>query len=119
MEEKNRRILVVDDEQDVNTALKRFLGYRHYDVTVASSGEQALDILKDEGFDVVLLDLFLFGISGGLVASVIKKKYPATKVVMITGYPDESAPQLQNLQIDAFLTKPINIEDLYTKLQQV
>ncbi|MBU1998559.1 MAG: response regulator [Candidatus Omnitrophota bacterium] len=116
METKICKILVVDDEPDVGVILKHNLSLRNFNVTAASSGEEALRYLAKEEFDLVVLDIILHGTSGHAVARIIKKTHPKTKIIVITAYPDEANQLNYNLKLDGCLIKPAGIEEIYNKI---
>ena len=80
------KILVVDDEVSVRNLLADFLKREDCLPTTCGSGEEALEILKKETFDVVLLDIKLSGMNGLEVLKEIRKNYASLPVVMITGF---------------------------------
>jgi PAS domain S-box-containing protein len=84
---RRRRILVVDDEEPIRRALVRFLGRRGHTVEEAESGDQALAKLHGEGYDAVLLDLKMPGMSGQEVFVKLKERSPGTaaRVIFATG----------------------------------
>jgi DNA-binding NtrC family response regulator len=113
------RVLLVDDEEELVTALVERLGYRGVHAEFALNGAEALEVMRKSTFDVVVLDLKLPGMDGTQVLASIKKEHPEVPVLMITGHgsvvdgteeiPDEAY---------AFLAKPIGIEDLIKKMQE-
>jgi len=80
------KILIVDDEASVRNLLSDFLKREDCLPIACPSGEDALEILKKEAFDVVLLDIKLSGMNGLEVLKEIRKTYPSLPVVMITGF---------------------------------
>lgn len=80
------RILVVDDEPIVLRNCKRILEEEGFGVSTAKSGEQALKILKQESFDLVITDLMMLAVDGMELLQQIKKTQIETEVIMITGY---------------------------------
>lgn len=80
------KVLVVDDEAPVRALFDDLLKKEKYTVKSVESGEAALDIISNEDFDIVLLDIKLGGISGLETLKKIKDLKPATIVVMITGF---------------------------------
>ena len=80
------KVLVVDDEAPVRGLFDDLLKKEKYAVKSVNSGEEALDIISKEDFDIVLLDIKLGGISGLETLKRIKDAKPATVVVMITGF---------------------------------
>ena len=79
------KLLIVDDEEDVREFAANFFRKRKLDVRTAGSGEEALEILKTDKPDMVLLDIRMGGMSGIQVLADIKKIDQGIKVVMVTG----------------------------------
>jgi DNA-binding NtrC family response regulator len=84
--EKNHRILVVDDEDDVLDFLKIFLGSLGWEVTAASSAAGALSILEERSFFLVLTDIAMPDMDGYEFISAIKGKKIASQVILMTGF---------------------------------
>lgn len=109
------RILVVDDEDVVRRAYARILGDMDCDAQSAGDGEQALRAMEQQPFDVVLLDLRMPGAHGLEILKAIKERWPASEVVVITGFPTvESARQAIRLGACDYLAKPADPEDVIT-----
>jgi len=80
------KVLVVDDEAPVRDLFQDLLKKEECSVKSVSSGEEALDMLKKEDFDVLLLDIKLTGMSGLEVLRKVKEVKPDLIVIMITGF---------------------------------
>jgi CheY-like chemotaxis protein len=119
MLQEKTKILVVDDEQEVITILKKYLSVRGYEITNAYSGQEALRILEKEKIDIVILDIVMHGVSGGTVAKTINEKYPATKILVVTAHPTEGARLARETIVAGILIKPCGLEELCDKLQQL
>lgn len=101
------RLLVVDDEPVVRMAYTRSLG-AEFDAHTAPDGEEALREMERAPADVVLLDLRLPGAQGLEVLQAMKRNWPETEVVVITGYPSvDSAKQAVRLGAADYLAKPV------------
>lgn len=85
MEQHSARILVVDDEAMIRLTLDMLLRRRGYDVVVAADGAEALALLKQHLFNLVLLDLTMPGISGLDVARHIRATQGTTALMLLTG----------------------------------
>lgn len=83
-----KQVLIVDDEETLTWSLAKSLSHDRdaYEITTANDGETALSLLKDEPFDLVVLDIRLPGISGLDVLVKIKETRPSTKVIIMTAY---------------------------------
>jgi DNA-binding response OmpR family regulator len=101
-------VLVVDDEPGVRESL-RFLLNPSYRVLTVSSGEEALETLRAETVDVVLLDLTMPGIGGVETLAKIREIDDAVEVVIITGYFSyQSAVEALRLRAFDYITKPLD-----------
>ncbi len=119
------KILVVDDEDDVRERIGNFLA-RRIDCVLekAASGEEALKKLKNDNFDLVLLDIKMPGLSGIDVMKETAKFSPQTKFLAISGYDsDEVADAALKAGAVDFITKPqtpaailLKVNDILTKL---
>ena len=95
-------ILIVDDEEVVRRSFSRVLDGAHCRTESVVDGEQALQALARERFDVVLLDQRMPGTDGITVLKTIKARWPDSEVVMITGYPNVEAAK-EAVRLGAFL----------------
>ena len=117
---KMKRILVIDDEAIVRTSCERTLSPEGYDVRLATSGLEGIDILEKESFNLVLLDLKMPDMDGIEVLGKIKTSWPETKVVMITGYSTvDTAVQALRFGAYNFIEKPFTPDTLLTAVQEV
>ena len=106
-------ILVVDDEEVVRRSYARMLDELDCDAQSAADGEQALYAMEQRPFDVVLLDVRMPGAQGLDVLKAIKQRWPASEVVIITGYPTvESARQALQLGACDYLAKPADPDEV-------
>ncbi len=116
---KHTKILAVDDEENFLHLLSHTLQKEGYEVRTALDGLEALRKLEQEEFDLALIDVRMTPMDGLAVLGDIKKRYPHTKVIMITAYPTGETRRL-SLQQGAvqYLTKPIEIQDLKLTIRQ-
>jgi len=116
---EGERILVVDDIAENRDLLCRCLVRRGYRTTEASSGEEALDLIAREKFDLVLLDVSMPGIDGFETLRRIRSSKPANDlpVIMVTAR-TQSDDILQALLADAndYVTKPIDFTVLFRRV---
>jgi GAF domain-containing protein/CheY-like chemotaxis protein len=107
------RCLVVDDEEEVGDVVADILGAAGHHTTVARSGQEAVERLAAEPFDVVFTDLAMPGMTGWQVARAVKDRAPQAKVVMMSGFGVEVAPEeLRTNGVDVVLAKPLQIQDV-------
>lgn len=116
---EHTKILAVDDEENFLHLLSHTLQKEGYEVRTALDGPEALRKLEQEEFDLALIDVRMTPMDGLAVLGDIKKRYPHTKVIMITAYPTGETRRL-SLQQGAvqYLTKPIEIQDLKLTIRQ-
>ncbi|MDH4071216.1 MAG: response regulator [Ignavibacteria bacterium] len=119
MSEK-KRLLVVDDEDALRTVLCSELKSEGFAVQDASDGDEAIDILERDEFDLVLLDIKMPKVNGFDVLKHVKEKHPSTKVVMLTGFADlKNAIESKKLGAEDFVSKPYDLVDLLTTIERV
>jgi len=101
--------LVVDDEEWVRSYIQDTLQRAGYIITVASSGEEALELLRDTRFDLAFLDLKLGGrVDGHKVLEALRWRWPGTAVVILTAHGTlESALAAIEQGVDGYLLKPV------------
>ena len=80
------RILIVDDEKVIREGVARALSGRGYTIDKAESGERGIEMIKQSGYDIVLLDLMMPGIDGFGVLEWIKEHEPQIQVIVVTGF---------------------------------
>jgi DNA-binding NtrC family response regulator len=111
--DRNVKILVVDDDEVVRSSYRRSLDSPKCRVEVALDGDEALQAMEEQPFDVVLLDLRMPGRDGMSVLKTIKEKWPESEVVIITGYPTlETAKEAIRHGAYGFLCKPVGPDDV-------
>lgn len=110
---KKRKILIVDDEPIARDNLEHILKKDGYSTLLAENGQQAIDILRLEEVDLVLTDLRMKGRDGMAVLADTKKLWPATEVVVITGYASvDTAVEAMRQGAYHYISKPFKIDEL-------
>jgi two-component system, NtrC family, sensor kinase len=113
------KVLLVDDEREFVETLAQRLEVRDFAVATAFNGEQALDYLKTQDVDVVVLDMLMPGLSGLDTQRGIKKIRPYTEVILLTGHATvESAVEGMRLGAFDYLIKPTEIDQLVGKIDR-
>ena len=112
------KILLVDDEEIMIKYLSRFLIKRGFDISTATSGNEALEKIKQQDFITVLLDVLMPGIDGIETLREIKKIKPMTEVIMLTGHASVQVA-IKGMKLGAFdyLMKPFDRDELIEKLR--
>ncbi len=110
---QNPRVLVVDDEEIVCESVKRILEEENYEVEIALSGFEAFDKMATNPFDIVITDLKMPGIDGMEVLRRIRREYPNTIVIMITGFSTvETAVEAMKLGAFDYIPKPFTPDEV-------
>jgi two-component system response regulator HydG len=106
-------ILIVDDEEIVRRSHLRSLAGTGCHAQAAEDGFEALRVMEQQPFDVILLDLRMPDLDGMDVLKTIKERWPDSEVVVITGYPSiESAKAAVRLGAQNYLAKPVGPDDV-------
>jgi DNA-binding NtrC family response regulator len=114
------RILIVDDELVIRESLAEWLRRDGYEVSSVESGEEAFKMMKHKGFDIILLDLQLDGMSGMDVLGRVKDEYPDIDVIMITAFGSvPSAVQAMKFHAFDYLLKPFDPDELVVIIKRL
>ncbi len=112
------RILVVDDEEDLVATMAERMTLRDIQVEAVTSGIDALQCMKEQEFDAIVLDVKMPGIDGLQLMAEIRRKHPNLPVIMLTGH-GSAADAEKGIRQGAFdyLMKPVDIDRLIEKLR--
>ncbi len=114
MLEQNRvfgkSILLVDDDQGARESIKLLLRIDRHRVTEARNSMEALALLTNEPFDLVIIDYFMPGMQGGELATKIKRSVPTLPIIMVTAWLEKLVDT--DNPVDAILAKPFGIDEL-------
>ena len=111
--------MVVDDEEHVLTLFKMVLKNEGYAVVGVSSGEKALEKLKDEKPDLILLDIMMPGMSGTDVMKKVKKISPETVIIVVTAYASlDSAISAVRYGAGGYILKPFDVDELLATVKK-
>ncbi|MCM8831486.1 MAG: response regulator [Candidatus Omnitrophica bacterium] len=117
-----KKILVIDDEENICKLLDTFLGKKGYIVVTARNGKEGLKNAYKHKPDLILLDINMPKIDGFKVLEKLKNnmKTMSIPVIMLTGRgDDESKIKAAGLYSEYYITKPFDLEDLATKINEV
>src|SRR5215831_16355914 len=114
---KSAHVLVVDDEGAIRYSISKTLQRVGYQVSAAASGEEALEMLEEQVFDVVLTDIRMPGLTGVELLAKIKEKAPDAIVILMTGYASLGTA-VESLRLGAhdYLIKPSSSQDIRTSV---
>ncbi|MBE0583727.1 MAG: response regulator, partial [Desulfofustis sp.] len=114
VEEPGRsKILVVDDEPRIRDACRMVLSEEGFEVALAADGQEGVQMIREEHFDVILVDLMMPVLSGFEVLSYVRESHPDTVVIVITGYAtlEHSINAMKRGAFD-FIPKPFTPDQL-------
>jgi len=117
-----KRILVVDDTEDIVKLVKMYLEHHCYEVIIARDGQEGLEKAKTEKPDLIVLDLMLPKMDGYKVCGLLKKdtRYAKIPVIFFTAKAQEKDVKLgQEVGADAYITKPFEPEVLLAKIKEL
>ena len=113
------KVLLVDDEREFVQTLSERLQLRSMGAAVAYDGESALDLVREDDPEVMIIDLKMPGINGIEVLKKVKTTRPEIEVIVLTGHgADTDKAQCMELGAFAYLQKPVDIEELSATLQK-
>ncbi|WP_163580672.1 response regulator transcription factor [Gracilibacillus saliphilus] len=112
------KILIVEDEEKLARVLELELGYEDYQTTIATDGQTAFQLLQENDYDLVLLDIMLPGMSGLEILRRYRKTNTATPILLLTAR-DEVHDKVSGLDLGAndYITKPFQIEELLARVR--
>ena len=113
------RILLIDDEVGYVNVLSNRLSKRNFEVSKATSGSEAFQVLRQRDFDVAVLDLKMEDMDGIEILKILKKMAPELVVIMLTGHGSAEAAH-EGIKEGAYdyLTKPCGLDALIQKIQE-
>ena len=113
-------ILVVDDDKTIRMLCKEILEEAGYKVTLAADGEEALEKMDYDDFDLYLVDMVMPRMDGLELMKKIKQKQPLAVVMILTGFSSiEGAIKAVHAGAFQYLSKPINIDELLNAVKEV
>lgn len=127
------KILVIDDEEDIRVVLKQVLERAGYDVCVAADGKEGLEVMAQQGADLVITDVIMPGIDGVATVQKIREKFLNTRIIVISGggnvAPLEYEPgaiatnaylaSAENAGADRTMTKPFKRQELLDAIKEL
>lgn len=120
MDIRKKRILLVEDEENLQSMIKLNLELEAYDVVLADNGRTALDKARGERFDLIILDVMLPEIDGFNVCKILRIEGSEIPILFLTAR-GSSQDRVEGLKIggDDYLTKPFNLEELLLRVARL
>lgn len=114
------RILVVDDEKNARDGLKIALETAQRKVDVAEDGKQALDLIKEHTYDILITDIRMPEMDGMALLKEAKQEDPSLNAIVLTAYGSiDKAVDSMKLGADDYLTKPVNLDELELQVEKL
>ena len=114
-----QKVLIVDDEKDFLDIIAERILARGMDVSTATSAEDALNMVEEESFDVVILDFMMPALDGFKALKLMKAKRPEVQIILLTGnVPDEKRVEAKALGALDVIEKPPDLKDLIQKIKK-
>ena len=114
----SKKILLVDDEEEVTRILAKRLGRRGYECTSAANGQLALDAMHQEAYSVVIMDVKMPVMDGMSALQKIHQHWPETQVILLSGHADmQLAVQAMSEGAFGYLMKPVDLDELLFKIE--
>ena len=119
MEGEKIRILLVDDDQNLLTSLYDILVFKGYTVLRSTKGNHALELVKNEPVEVALIDLRLEDMTGLDLLQQLKKSFPTTECILLTGYASQrSAIDAIHYGAFGYFQKPFDMDQVILSIEQ-
>lgn len=115
MESLYRKLLIIEDDDLFSTPLVRFLSQNQFQVNLAKEADFGVELQENINFDLIITDLQLNGMSGKEAIEKISKKYPETKIIVMSGFigvKDEFRDIESNPHVCAVFEKPVDFAKL-------
>ena len=119
MDQPRKRVLIIDDDEMVLSTISDLVAFLGYEVKTASEALDAVDLLQQETFDLVIVDMIMPQVGGLALSKVIRQERPRLPIVAISGYYEKIAGTAQRPEFNAVLPKPLTLETLKTTLKDV
>lgn len=120
MVERQKRILVVDDEESARIALAKLLTREGYEVASAGNGYEALNYLRGKEVELIITDINMPEMNGLTFLRELSRSHPESNVIMVTAYGEvESYFEAMNLGAFEYINKPVKIDELKKIIQKI
>jgi DNA-binding NtrC family response regulator len=118
--ERQKRILVVDDEENARIALSKILAREGYEVASAGNGYEALNYLQGKEVELIITDINMPEMNGLSFLRELSRSHPESNVIMVTAYGEvESYIEAMNLGAFEYINKPVKIDELKKIIRKI
>lgn len=113
------KVLIVDDEKDFLEVMAERLGVRGMDVSTATSAEEALHMVEEESYDVVIMDFMMPALDGFKALKLLKQRQPEIQIILLTGnVPEQKHIEARELGALDVIEKPPDLKALIQKIKK-
>lgn len=120
MLQANKRILVVDDEENAREALSKILIHDGYEVSTVSNGLEALNFLRSREVELIITDINMPEMNGLIFLRELNRNRPESNVIMLTAYGEvESYLEAMNLGAFEYINKPVKYDELKKVIKMI
>ena len=118
---EKKRLLLIDDNEEILVSLKNYFCKQQFEVETASNGLEGLKIIEaaKESFAIIVTDLVMPHVSGVAIITLAKKKWPKVPVIAITGYGEHPEALAKEVLADIVIEKPFKVKDLESYIQKL
>lgn len=114
----SEKVLIVDDEKDFLDIIAERIGARGMDVSTASSAEDALKMIEEESYDVIVMDFMMPALDGFKALKLMKTQQPEVQIILLTGnVPEEKRIEAKALGALDVIEKPPDLQELVQKIK--
>lgn len=119
MAKPEKSILIIDDDKYIQQVFTRILKKQGYNVDCAETGQEAIEKLQNQKYDIALIDVKLPDTNGTDLISKIHAMHPEIIKIAITGFPSlDDATKLVDQGASAYLVKPVKTEELIRVIEE-
>jgi DNA-binding response OmpR family regulator len=112
------KILLVDDEKELVSAMAERLSFRGFEVDWATGGEKALSMAREKDYDLAVLDVKMPRLGGIELKQKLEEEHPGMKFIFLTGHGSEEDFRTGSAEADFYLVKPVKIDALVKKINE-
>lgn len=115
----SENILIIDDDEELRENLTEILLDNHFAATACESAREALDLISDSPPDLIIMDNMMPGMTGMTLLPLIKREYPAIKIIMITAFSTvDNAVEAMKVGADDYIAKPFKRDELIIAIRK-
>lgn len=115
-----KNILFVDDDQNLLSSLKRVMHQykKEWIMFFAGSGDEALEIMNNDKFDIIFADYKMPGMNGIELLTIVKEKYPDTKRILLTGQSEKEIYTRAQTVVHKYIAKPCDYSQILSEISK-